>query len=111
VKVKSKFDHDSAESEAGSALPFTNAGISSSGGMIEAIWETLFALATVVAICVGVVRLADHLNDARLVRSAGIGNGKQFDMTSSGRLSIVRRIEDQRTFQFDGDARRAELPQ
>jgi hypothetical protein len=110
-KVKSKFDHDSAASEAGSASPFTNAGMSSSGGVIEAIWETLFALATAMAICVGVVRLADHLNDARVARNAGIGNGKQFDMTSSGRLSIVGRIGDQRTFQFDGGAQRAELPE
>jgi hypothetical protein len=109
VKVKSKFDHDSAESEAGSASHFTNAGISSSGGMIEAIWETLFALATAAAICVGVVRLADHLNDARVARNAGIV--KQSDTTSNGRLSIVGRIEDQRTFQFDGGARRAELPE
>jgi hypothetical protein len=109
--VKSNFDHDSAESEASSASPFTNAGISSSGGMIEAIWETLFALATAAAICVGVVRLADHLNDARVARNAGIGNAKQSDTTSNGRLSVVGRIEDQRTFQFDGGARRAKLPE
>jgi hypothetical protein len=103
--VKSKSDHDS-ESEAGSASPFTNAGISSSGGMIEAIWETLFALATATAICVGVVRLAGHLNDAQVARNPGVGNGKQFGMTSS---SIVGRIGDQRTIQFD--AQRAELPE
>jgi hypothetical protein len=96
------------ESEAGSASPFT---ISSSGGMIEVIWETLFALATAMAICVGVVRLAGHLNDAQVARNPGIGNGKQFGMTSSGRLSIVGRVGDQRTFQFDAGAQRAELPE
>jgi hypothetical protein len=110
-KVKSTFDHGSAQSEAGSASPFTNAGIASPAGMIEAIWETVFALATVTAICVGVVRLAGHLNDAQVARNAGIGNGKQFGMTSSGRLSIVGRIGDQRTSQFDGGAQRAELPE
>jgi hypothetical protein len=110
-KVKSKFDHDPAESEAGSASPFTNAGISSSGDMIEAIWETLFALVTVTAICVGVVSLAGHLNDTQVARNAGVGTDKKFGMTSSGPSSIVGRIGDQRTFQFDGGAQRAELPE
>jgi hypothetical protein len=112
--MKSKFDHDPAESEAGSAspfTPFTNAGLSSSGDMIEEIWETLFALATVTAICVGVVSLAGHLNDTQVARNAGVGTDKKFGMTSSGRSSIVGRIGDQGTFQFDGGALRAELPE
>jgi hypothetical protein len=97
--VKSKFNHDSAESEAGSASPFTNASISSSAGVIEAIWETLLALATVIAVYLGMSTLAGHVNDAQAARNAGIGNGKQLGMTSSGRLS--NRIGDRRTFQFD----------
>jgi hypothetical protein len=88
-------------SEAASASPFTNASISSSAGVIEAIWETLFALATVTAIYLGVASLAGHLNDAQVARNAGIGNGKPFGMMLSGRLSNVGQIGDQRTFQFD----------
>jgi hypothetical protein len=88
-------------SEAGSASSFTNASISSSVGVIEAIWETLFALATVTAIYLGVASLAGHLNDAQVARNAGIGNGKPFGMMWSGRLSNVGRIGEERTFQFD----------
>jgi hypothetical protein len=100
-KVKSKFNHDSSVSEAALASPFTNASISSLAGVIEAIWETLFALATVTAIYLGVASLAGHLNDAQVARNAGIGNAKPFGMMLNARLSNVGRIGDRRTFQFD----------
>jgi hypothetical protein len=100
--VKSKFNYDSPVGEAGPASPFTNASISSPAGVIEAIWETLFALTTVTAIYLGMASLAGHLNDAQVARNARIeGNGKPFGMMLSGRLSNVGRIGDRRTFQFD----------
>jgi hypothetical protein len=101
-RVKSKFNHDLPVSEAGSASPFTNESISSSAGVIEAIRETLFALATVTTIYLGVASLAGHLKRrAGGLHNAGIGNGKPFGMTLSGRLSNVGRIGVQRTSQFD----------
>jgi hypothetical protein len=69
---------------------------------MEAIWDTLFALATVTAIYLGVASLADHLNDAQAARNADIRSGKQVGMMSSGRLSLgAGRTGDQRTSQFD----------
>ena len=85
--MKSKFNNDSPESEAGSASPFTNVSIWSSVGVIEAIWDTLFALATATAIYLGVASLAEHLNEAQAARNAGIESGKRVDTMSSGRLS------------------------
>jgi hypothetical protein len=41
------------EIEGGSASPFTHASIRSSAGLVEAIWDTLFALATATAIYLG----------------------------------------------------------
>jgi hypothetical protein len=41
-----------------------------SDGFIEATFETLFALAIAAAICVGVISLSVHLNEARSARGA-----------------------------------------
>lgn len=43
----------------------------SSGGLVEALWETLITLAMAAGICVSVISLAAHLNEMRAVRSAG----------------------------------------
>ena len=40
-----------------------------SDGFVEALWETMIALATAAGICVGVISLAAHLNDTRAARS------------------------------------------
>jgi hypothetical protein len=42
-----------------------------SDGFLEALWETMIALATAAGICVGVIGLAAHLNETHAVRSAG----------------------------------------
>jgi hypothetical protein len=42
-----------------------------SDGFVEALWETMIALAMAGGICVGVVSLAAHLNETHGVRSAG----------------------------------------
>jgi hypothetical protein len=85
--MKSRFDNRASEIEARSASAFTDAGIWSSEGLIDAIWDTLFALATATAIYLGVASLAGHVDDAQVARNAGIENGKQLGMISSGRLS------------------------
>jgi hypothetical protein len=85
--MKSKFSNDSPESGAGSGSLFTDASIWSSAGVVEAVWDTLFALATATAIYLGVASLAGHLNEAQAARNAGIESGKQVDTRSSGRLS------------------------
>jgi hypothetical protein len=82
--MKSKFNNHTHEIEGRSASPFTNASIWSSAGLVEAIWDTLFALATATAIYLGVASLAGHLNDAQAARGAGIGSSKQVGMISSG---------------------------
>jgi hypothetical protein len=48
--MKSKSNSHAPEIEAGSASPFTHTSIWSSAGLVEAIWDTLFALATATAI-------------------------------------------------------------
>src|SRR5215467_14304220 len=83
--MKSKSNNHTPEIEGRSASPFTNASIWSSAGLIEAIWDTLFALATATAIYLGVASLADHLNEAQAARNAGIESGKRVDTMSSGR--------------------------
>jgi hypothetical protein len=42
-----------------------------SDGFVEALWETMIALAMAAGICVGVVSLAAYLNETQAVRSAG----------------------------------------
>lgn len=41
-----------------------------SDGSVEALWDTLIALAMAAGISVSVISLAAHLNEARAVRSA-----------------------------------------
>jgi hypothetical protein len=41
-----------------------------SDGFVEALWETVIALATAAGICVSVIGLVSHLNETRAVRSA-----------------------------------------
>jgi hypothetical protein len=41
-----------------------------SDGFVEALWETIIALATAAGICVSVISLAAHLNEIRAARSA-----------------------------------------
>src|SRR5262245_56073013 len=81
--MKSKSNNHTPEIEGRSASPFTNASIWSSAGLIEAIWDTLFALATTTAIYLGVASLASHLNDAQAARGTGIGSSKQVGMILS----------------------------
>jgi hypothetical protein len=85
--MKSMFNHRTPEIEARSASPFTNSSSWSSEGLTEAIWDTLFAVATAIAIYLGLASLAGHLNDAQAARNAGIETGEQVGMMSSGRLS------------------------
>jgi hypothetical protein len=42
-----------------------------SEGFVEALWETMIALATAAGICVSVISLAAHLSEMHAVRSAG----------------------------------------
>jgi hypothetical protein len=42
-----------------------------SDGFVEALWETIIALATAAGICVSIISLAAHLNEMHAVRSAG----------------------------------------
>jgi Na+-translocating ferredoxin:NAD+ oxidoreductase RnfG subunit len=39
-------------------------------GFIEAMWETLVALAIAAAICVGMISLSVHLNEAQIARAS-----------------------------------------
>jgi hypothetical protein len=56
-----------------------------SDGFVEVMWETLIALATVAAICISVISLAAHLNDARTIRD-GAENGTHARHTADTRL-------------------------
>jgi hypothetical protein len=50
--------------------PFSRSGASNHDAFIEAMWETLIALGTAVAICIGIISLAAHLNETQQVRQA-----------------------------------------
>ena len=39
-------------------------------GFVEALWETMVALAMTAGVCVGIISLAAHLNETRAARSA-----------------------------------------
>jgi hypothetical protein len=53
---------------------FSPSGLSStSNGLLEAIWETMFAVAIVTAICVGLANLSVHINEARAARTGTSG--------------------------------------
>ena len=66
-----------------------------SDGFVEALWETIIALATAAAICVSLISLASHLNETRAARSevgpsiaasaptAGVANLKGAPATSN----------------------------
>ena len=56
-------------------LPFAGAatGPGISGGFIEAMCETLVALAIAAAICIGVISLSAHVNEARSARASAAG--------------------------------------
>lgn len=41
------------------------------GDFIEAMWETLIALAVAAAICVGMISLSVHLNETRIASAVG----------------------------------------
>jgi hypothetical protein len=100
--MKSKFNDRTPEIEARVASPFTNSSSWSSEGLMEAIWDTLFALATATAIYLGLASLADHLNDTQAARNAGIEAGKQVGIMSSGRLSpSINRTGDHWISEFD----------
>jgi hypothetical protein len=43
-----------------------------SDSVVETWWETLIALATAAGICVSVISLAGHLNEARTARSGEV---------------------------------------
>jgi hypothetical protein len=100
--MKSESNSHAADIDAASASPFTSESIWSSAGLTEAIWDTLFAVATATAIYLGVASLADHLNDAHAAHNAGIESGKQIGMMSNGRLSPgVSQAGNQWTSEFD----------
>jgi hypothetical protein len=48
----------------------TEQGSKMSDGLIEAMWETLVALAVAAAICAGIISLSAHLNEARIARTS-----------------------------------------
>jgi hypothetical protein len=60
-----------------------------SGGFIEAMWETLIALAMAAAICVSLISLSAHLNKAKTLREAGVGT---MQTTAEHRLPSVANI-------------------
>jgi hypothetical protein len=43
-----------------------------SGGLIEAIWETLVVLAVAAAISIGLISLSTHLNETQIARASGV---------------------------------------
>ena len=64
-----------------SASLLTTSGWSStSDGLLEAIWETMFAVAIATAVCVGLANLAVHVNEARAARPAAIASGQRVDL-------------------------------
>ena len=60
-----------------------------SGGLIEAMWETLIALAMAAAISISVISLSAHLNEAKKLRQAGAGT---MQSTAEHRLPSVADI-------------------
>jgi hypothetical protein len=60
-----------------------------SGDFIEAMWETLIALATAAAISISLISLSAHLNKAKTLREAGVGT---MQSTTEHRLSSVANI-------------------
>jgi hypothetical protein len=67
-----------------SASMFTPSGLSStSNGLLEAIWEMMFAVAIATAICVGLANLSVHIND---VRAARTGTSGQQEVNPGARL-------------------------
>ena len=46
------------------------------GDFIEAMWETLIALAIAAAICVGMISLSVHLNETRNARASAVGTAQ-----------------------------------
>jgi hypothetical protein len=60
-----------------------------SGGLIEAMWETLIALAMAGAISTSVISLSAHLNEAKKLRQAGAST---MQSTADHRLPSVADI-------------------
>jgi hypothetical protein len=80
--------HPSSEKEAGAAPLLASAALSSTwDGFVEAIWETMFVVATATAVCVGLASLAARVDEAQAARNAGIASSQQVDVGSSARLS------------------------
>ena len=52
-------------------------GPTMSGGFMEAMFDTLIALAIAAAICVGVISLSVHLNEARIARGRPLTRRRQ----------------------------------
>jgi hypothetical protein len=61
-----------------------------SDGYIEEIWETLIALATAAAICIGVVNLAAQLNETRAARGTTAESSAQARGAADARLAVAR---------------------
>jgi hypothetical protein len=47
--------------------------ISTWDGFVEAIWETVLAVAIATAVCVGLANLSVHINEAQVARTAAVG--------------------------------------
>jgi hypothetical protein len=60
-----------------------------SGGFVEAMWETLIALAMAAAICISLISLATHLNNAKTIRESG---ARTMQSTAAHRLPSVANI-------------------
>jgi hypothetical protein len=89
-----------APRDRGRGIAFANARMSPAG-LMEAIWDTSFALATATAIYLGVASLAGHVSAAQAARNAGIESGKQVGMMSNGRSSPSVSRAGERASQFD----------
>jgi hypothetical protein len=67
-------------------------------GFIEAMWETLIAVAMAVAICVSLISLSAHLNEVKTVREAGI---RPTQSTVEHRLLPAANVGAETASQFD----------
>lgn len=99
--METKLSGHAPEIDTGPASHFPDPNLlSPSGSLMEAIWDTFFALATVTAIYAGTAALAAHLNEAQMARNAGVETGKQVSLIPSAR-SASAVADAQTTSHFD----------
>ena len=61
-------------------LPASSGLLSTSIGLLEAIWETMFAVAIATAVCVGLASLSVHINETRAARTGIISGQRQVNL-------------------------------